>query len=255
MEHQVRLNLATGALVAAVALSVSVIVSVTIGARAYKSRAVAQSQQTQWIAVKGSARQRITSDLAVWTVGVSGEAADLPQAYAALDRGEAELKAYFAASGIQDTEIALAAITTETHLKRDKDGRETREILSYELRRTITVRTPSVQRVATAAAGVTRLLQKGVFVDSTRPQYTYRGLPDLRVSILGDASKDARTRAEEIARNTGCKIAEVRSVQMSPLQVVAPDSTEVSSYGSYDTSTIEKDVTAVVNVTFAVATP
>jgi hypothetical protein len=34
-------------------------------------------------------------------------------------------------------------------------------------------------------------------------------------------------------------------------QVTAPNSTDVSDYGVYDTSTLRKDVTAVVNVTFA----
>jgi hypothetical protein len=33
--------------------------------------------------------------------------------------------------------------------------------------------------------------------------------------------------------------------------VTAPNSTDVSDYGVYDTSTLRKDVTAVVNVTFA----
>jgi hypothetical protein len=33
--------------------------------------------------------------------------------------------------------------------------------------------------------------------------------------------------------------------------VTSPNSTEVSDYGVYDTSTLRKDVTAVVNVTFA----
>jgi hypothetical protein len=35
-------------------------------------------------------------------------------------------------------------------------------------------------------------------------------------------------------------------------QDTAPGSTEVEDYGIYDTSTREKEVTAVVNVTFAV---
>ena len=34
-------------------------------------------------------------------------------------------------------------------------------------------------------------------------------------------------------------------------QVTSPNSTDVSDYGVYDTSTLLKDVTAVVNVSFA----
>jgi hypothetical protein len=39
---------------------------------------------------------------------------------------------------------------------------------------------------------------------------------------------------------------------MGVLQITQPNSTEVAGYGLYDTSTIDKDVTAVVTVTFGV---
>jgi uncharacterized protein len=40
-------------------------------------------------------------------------------------------------------------------------------------------------------------------------------------------------------------------VNVGVFQVTSPNSTQVSDYGEYDTSTLEKDVTAVVNVTFS----
>jgi hypothetical protein len=39
---------------------------------------------------------------------------------------------------------------------------------------------------------------------------------------------------------------------MGVLQITRPHSTEVSSYGIYDTDTIDKDVRAEVSVTFGV---
>jgi hypothetical protein len=40
-------------------------------------------------------------------------------------------------------------------------------------------------------------------------------------------------------------------VSVGVFKVTSPNSTEVEDYGVYDTSTLAKDVTAVVNVTFA----
>jgi len=37
------------------------------------------------------------------------------------------------------------------------------------------------------------------------------------------------------------------------LQITPPDSTEVSDAGMYDTTSIDKDMTAVVNISFAVS--
>ncbi|HRI54143.1 MAG TPA: SIMPL domain-containing protein, partial [Pseudomonadota bacterium] len=70
--------------------------------------------------------------------------------------------------------------------------------------------------------------------------------------ILGEATKDARTRADEIAANSGCSIGEVRQAQMGVIQITQPDSTEVSGYGRYDTSTIDKDVSVVVSLTLGI---
>jgi hypothetical protein len=39
-------------------------------------------------------------------------------------------------------------------------------------------------------------------------------------------------------------------VKAGPIQITTPDSTMTADYGAYDTSTIEKTVTATVSVTF-----
>ena len=70
--------------------------------------------------------------------------------------------------------------------------------------------------------------------------------------MLGEAAKDAKVRAEKIAASTGNSIGAVRSARMGVMQITAADSTEVSDAGISDTSSIDKDVTAVVNVSFAV---
>ena len=52
---------------------------------------------------------------------------------------------------------------------------------------------------------------------------------------------------------TGGHLGKLRSVDVGVFQVTSPNSTEVTDYGVYDTSTVDKDVTAVVNVSFALS--
>ena len=59
-------------------------------------------------------------------------------------------------------------------------------------------------------------------------------------------------RAEQIAKSTGSSIGSVRTARMGVLQITPADSTEVSDSGMNDTSSLEKDITAVVNIGFAV---
>ena len=70
--------------------------------------------------------------------------------------------------------------------------------------------------------------------------------------MLAKATKDARIRAEAIVRETGSELGNVKKVNTGVFQITVPNSTRVSSWGSYDTSTIMKDITAVMGVTFAV---
>ena len=99
---------------------------------------------------------------------------------------------------------------------------------------------------------MTQLLREGIRIASDAPEFTFTKLSDLRIQILGDAANDARVRAEEVVRKTGGRIGAVRDVRANPIQVTEPNSTDVSGGGRYDTSTIDKDVTAIVNVTFGI---
>jgi hypothetical protein len=70
--------------------------------------------------------------------------------------------------------------------------------------------------------------------------------------MLSEATADARQRAEQILKSAGSRLGPVRSVRTGVFQITRPHSTEVSDYGMYDTSTIEKDITAVLTLSFAV---
>jgi hypothetical protein len=252
MEYRVRVNILSSALAVAAVVGVSIITSVVVASRAYADRSREARKGEQTMSVKGSARQRITSDLGVWRVHVRAEGPDLPAAYAQLERSVELARAFLGAAGFAEAELKLEAIDTNTFYERDAKGNFTRKVEGYALTRSFTISTPDVRKVERAAGDVTRLIKDGVMVTSDAPEYLYTKLPELRVAILGEASKDARSRADEIARNSGCRVAEVRSAFMGPMQVVRPNGTDVSAGGIYDTGTIDKDVTVVVTLSLAI---
>ena len=204
------------------------------------------------ITVTGSAKRRITSDLVIWSAGVSSQAAQLNEAYRGLSDNIPKIKQYLAGKGIPDDQMTVSAISTTTIKRRDADGNETSEITGYSLSQQIGVRSSDVQKISQIAREATELINQGILIDSNAPQYYYTKIGDLKIEMLGEASKDAKERAERIASSTGNSIGSVRSAKMGVLQIMAADSTDVSDSGTYDTSTIEKDMTAVVNISFAV---
>ncbi len=204
------------------------------------------------ITVTGSAKRRITSDLVVWSAGVSAQAPGLSEAYKQLSASTPRIKEYLLSKGIPEDQMTVSSISTIQQKGRDSDGMETSQILGYTLSQSIEVRSNDVAKIAQIAREATELIDQGILIESSAPRYYYTQIGDLKIEMLGEAAKDAKERAERIAQSTGNSIGAVRSARMGVLQITAADSTDVSDYGVYDTSTIEKDMTAVVNASFAV---
>jgi hypothetical protein len=204
------------------------------------------------ITVTGSAKKRIKSDLVVWNSGVSVQSPQLSSAYQQLSNDIPRIKQYLVSKGIAENQMTVSAISTVTMHGKDDNGNETSEVAGYSLSQSIEVRSGDVEKIAQIAREATELINQGILIESNAPQYYYTKIGDLKIEMLGEAAKDANTRAEQIAASTGNSIGAVRSARMGVLQITAADSTEVSDSGIFDTSTIDKDMTAVVNISFAV---
>ena len=204
------------------------------------------------ITVTGSAKKRIKSDLVLWSAGVTYQAPKLADAYASLSANIPRVKQYLMSKGIPENQITVSSISTQTLKKKDNYADESAEITGYSLRQSVEVRSNDVDKIAQIARESTELINQGILIESGAPQYLFTQLGDLKIEMLGEAAKDAKERAEKIAASTGNNIGAVRSARMGVMQITAADSTEVSDAGISDTSTIDKDVTAVVNISFAV---
>ena len=109
--------------------------------------------------------------------------------------------------------------------------------------------TDDPKRASTAVGG---LIERGIDVSAAPLEYISTELSAAKLRALDRATAEARRRAEILAHGLGGKLGRMRSSSQGVYQVTPRDSTDVSDYGINDTSTREKDVTAVVNATFAV---
>ncbi len=204
------------------------------------------------VTVTGSAKKRIKSNLVVWSASVSYRSADLSSAYRSLTENVPKIKKYLIEKGVEEDQITISAISSQTLHGRDENGNSTSEVTGYSLGQEVEVRSGKVDLISKIAREATELINQGILIESSPPRYYYTELGDLKIEMLGEAAKDAKIRAEQIAASTGNKVGAIRSARMGVMQITAADSTEVSDYGINDTSTIDKDLTAVVNINFAV---
>ncbi len=204
------------------------------------------------ITVTGSAKKRIKSDLIVWSASVTAQSGQISEAYKQLADNVPKVKKYLLEKGIPESQITISSINSVQEREKDSEGNQSGKVSGYSLKQEVQVKSNDVEKVSQVAREATELINQGIFIESSAPQFIYTKLGDLKVEMLAEAAKDGKTRAEQIANSTGNSIGTVRSAKMGVMQITAADSNEVSDYGLNDTSSFEKDITAVVNISFAI---
>ena len=238
----------SGTFLAGVALAIGLVIASAIGGWSF----VKGKRGDQTITVTGSARKRIKSDLVIWRAGVSYQSPVLAEAYRSLSESVPKVKSYLVGKGIPENEITISSISSQTLHGKTTEGEETADITGYSLKQELEVRSNDVDKIARIAREATELINQGILIESQAPEYHYTKLGDLKIEMLSEAAKDAKVRAEQIAKSTESSIGSVRSARMGVLQITPADSSEVSDSGMNDTSSLDKDITAVVNIGFAV---
>jgi uncharacterized protein len=206
---------------------------------------------TDAVSVTGSAKQRIESDYVVWTASVTSQQARPGAALDQLDGWTEQVRAFLLRSGAQEAELTILPVFKEEVYGQTAEGQQTGEVVGYRLTRSFEVRSSRIDETRALIEASTGLLSEGIPLSAQPPQYIYTDLAKLRPRLLAAATRDAQTRARVIVESTGRELGDLRSVSVGVFQVTAPNSTEVSDYGVYDTATVQKDVTAAVNVAFA----
>ena len=241
-----------------VRLWISIVLAIAVvSSTAILARAMVQvfriRHQSKMVTVTGSAKRRIRSDLILWRAQVQSRSEDLASAYKKLSVDVPKVTDFLRARGIDPKEIVVSAVrTTEVH-PHDPQGHELSEkIVSYAMEQIVEVSSQSIDKVRDAANEATKLIEDGIYIDSEPPRYLYTKLAELKIQMLAEASKDAKVRAEQIASNTGSRIASLESAKMGVMQINAANESEVSAEGTNDTSSLDKDIMAIVTASFGI---
>lgn len=241
-------NNSIGLLWLGLALALGLIIASLLLSSALES--IKSGEQT--VTVKGYAEKNITSDLGVWNGYVSVRSYDLVSGYAKLQSDITVLSKYLKEKGVHEDMIKLGPVTNYASYRYTADGRSTGELSHYNLERAITVTSSDVKLIEVLASESTSLIQQGLEINSSLPQFFYTKLNDLKTEMLGRATEDAKDRARVIAEGSGSKVKSINSATQGVFQITAPNSSEISDWGEFNTSSVEKTIKAVVTASFTI---
>ena len=195
------------------------------------------------ISISGSAKLPVTSDSARWTGNFSRTAfaTNLKSGYEAMKKDEGLVAAYLDEQGFAGKYEISPVYMYEIY---KSDAYAPKE---YNLTQSIEVKSDDVEKVKNLAKNIEKVIAQGVIFSSNPVEYYYSKLPELRIELLGESIKDARARAEIIAKSSGKKVNIIKQASMGVVQVLPINSVNVSDYGEYDTSTIDKEIRTGIN--------
>ena len=127
----------------------------------------------------------------------------------------------------------------------------TQNIIGYNVVQNVKVQSNDISIIEKLSDQTTDLLNLGIVPDYQNTEYFYTKLNELRPELFAEATKDAYVRAKAMVSGTGSKVGNLINAKTGVIQILPPNSIDISDYGAYDLSTKEKEISATVSVTFA----
>ncbi len=200
------------------------------------------------ITVSGSAKEAVTADSARWTGNFSRTVTkeQMKDGYNQMKADEKIINDFLVAQGFGADKVEISPVFMN-EMYNYKDTNAPKE---YNLTQNVAIKSDDVNKMKELAKNSDKLAEQGVLFSASSVEYYYSKLPEARISLLPEAIKDAKARAEAIAASSGKSVDTIKSVSMGVVQVMTAGAIEISDYGSYDTSGIEKEVMVTVKADF-----
>ncbi len=230
-----------GVIIGVALIMASIVISVTF----YKIRSLDNT-----LSVTGSAKTEVVSDTVKWSSQITRPVriSELQNGYSQIASDLTKVKKFLIDSGIPEEAITVSTVSFYENYSYQQNQRYSDK--EFILSQSITVNSSDIDKITNISKDINAVVSQGVIFQTNSLEYYISSLPELRVSLLGEAVKDAESRANSLAEASGKRVGKLKSASSGVVQVLSTNSTDISDYGSYDTSQINKQVMVTVKASF-----
>lgn len=231
-------------------LGISIILTAFVLANAYSNR----NKNTNRIFVTGLGSTDFKSDLIVWNGTFIQRNKDLKKAYEGLNRDKELIKQYLISKGIKESQIIFSAVDIDQDIESYYDNGKYKSVnKGFKLSQGLQIESKEVEKIENISREVTEIIQSGIEFYSRSPEYYYTKLAELKLNLIGEATKDAYNRAKLIADNSGSKVGSLKNATQGVFQIIAQNSSEDFSWGgSFNTDAKNKTATITIKLEYEV---
>jgi uncharacterized protein len=175
----------------------------------------------RYVTVKGLAEREVPADLIIWPLGFTEAGNDLPQLYDVLAGKARVLKAFLAAAGVAESDIAVATPIVQD-LQAQQFG-EHRSPFRYRADLTLTVRSRDLKSVRAAMDRIGEVVKQGIALKQQeweqRTTYLFTGLNDIKPELIAEATQNARRAAEQFAQDSHSEVGQIRTAHQGQITI------------------------------------
>ena len=233
-------------------IALAIVLAAWLLGRAYTYKY--RSQDT--IVVTGLGETEFASDLIVWSGELVYETQDVASGYAQLERNKKKVIDFVTSRGLKAEQIVFKFVNVykQTEPVYNAAGNYAgQRFTGHRLSQGFSIESADVDKVENISREISALIAQGVSIEAYQPSYYYTKLDDVKLSLIEQASADARARAEKIAENAGTAIGRVASAKMGVFQITGANSNEeFSAGGAFNTSSRQKKARITMKVEYRV---
>lgn len=202
------------------------------------------------INVKGFASQEIIADTVKWSCKVAYNSPSLKKGYKKIKSDTETVIKFIKNKGITSENLIVSPMTNFPKYKKNENGYSTNIIDYYTFEQLIIVNSSDVKTISMLSKEALLLINDDINIQSFSPEYYISNLEEIKIELLGKATQNANLRAKQLSENSNTSISGLKSASQGVFQVTPLNSIDFAGYGTYDTTTINKEVKAVVTMEY-----
>ena len=175
------------------------------------------------------------------------------KAYEAAGQALDQVKTIVTEALPEDLEMNELKTAVKEVTKIDENGRRTNEIDYFTVTRSIRINTKDVESLKALGRKLYDLNQEGIRINLRGPDFYVSHLDEVKLELVRQATENGKQRATLMAQSSDEKLGTLVSAKQGVIQITKKNSSETSSWGIYDTETIDKVVKLVVTLEYAIA--
>lgn len=179
------------------------------------------------IQVKGLSEREVQADTAIWPIQYSIASNDLNEIYDSLENQNQNIAGFLKENGFSDAEITLSQPVI-TDKRAQSYGNYNANDIRFTAIQTVTIYSTFIDRVRSAQTRLVDLGKQGIVFSgdqySSRTQYMFSGLNEIKPNMIEDATQKAREVASKFAQDSDSKLGKIKQARQGQFSISDRDS-------------------------------